>query len=152
MADIYFRCKACGQHLVVDEARRGLSAHCPDCQAQLDVPTRLHAQQCPQCAARLMVAPEMSGALLHCSECQEPIRIPGSSSESTVGEPASQGPCPRCHVTVAVVEETSNRPTPCPNCGEQVYFRTPVGQTQNPKAGLPQPKGHDELRFRRRSR
>lgn len=152
MPDIFFKCEACGNHLVVDEARRGLTVECPDCHAPIAIPTMLDVHQCPRCGQRLMIAPEMKGALVHCSSCQEAIRAPGLSSDQVVGETSVVIVCPQCHANINVSEEISNRATPCPSCGEQVYFRDALGFKGSQNAGPPKSKDHDDLRFRRKSR
>jgi len=152
MPDIYFKCGACGNHLVADEARRGMSVECPDCHAPIAIPTMLSVHQCPHCGQRLMIAPEMKGALVHCSSCREAFRAPGLSSDQGAGETSVVIVCPQCHVNVNISEEISNRPTPCPSCGEQVYFRDALGLKESPNTGPPKSKDHDELRFRRKSR
>ena len=151
MPDIFFKCEACGNHLVVDEARRGISVECPHCQAPTAIPTMLNVQQCPRCGQRLMIAPAMKGALVHCSSCKEAIRAPGLSSDQQAGENSVVIVCPKCHANINVSEEISNRPTPCPSCGEQVYFRDALGFKGSQNAKPPKSKGHDEYRFRRRS-
>jgi len=152
MPDIFFKCEACGNHLVVDEARRGMAVECPDCHAPIAIPTMLNVHQCPGCGQRLMIAPEMKGLLVHCSSCREAVRAPGLSSDQEAGETSVVIVCPNCHANVHVSEEISNRPTPCPSCGEQVYFRDPLGFKVSQNAVPPKPKDHDELRFRRKSR
>jgi DNA-directed RNA polymerase subunit RPC12/RpoP len=152
MSDIFFKCSACSNPLIVDETRRGMTVDCPDCHASIAVPTVLSVLQCPRCGQRLMIAPEMKGALVHCSSCREAIRAPGSSGNQEAGESSVVTVCPQCHAGVNVSEEMSNRPTPCPSCGEQVYFRDPLGLKGRPNAEPPKPKGHDQYRFRRRSR
>jgi DNA-directed RNA polymerase subunit RPC12/RpoP len=151
MSDIYFKCEACGNHLVVDEARRGMPIECPDCHAPVAVPTMLRVHQCPQCGQRLMIGPEMKGALLHCSSCEEAVRAPGLSSDPGAGETSVVIVCPQCHANVNVSEEISNRPAPCPNCGARVYFRDTLRPNEGQNAGPPKPKEHDEFRFRRKS-
>jgi DNA-directed RNA polymerase subunit M/transcription elongation factor TFIIS len=152
MPDIFFKCEACGNHLVVDEARRGLTVACPDCHTPVAIPTMLNVQQCPRCGQRLMIAPEMKGVLVHCPSCREAIRTPGLCSDQGAEESAVLMVCPRCRASVAITEEISNRPTPCPSCGELVYFRDAlqIKGSQNPEP--PKPKENDPLRFRRKSR
>ena len=152
MSDIFFKCEACGKHLVADEARRGMTVQCPGCNAPVTIAPVLSVQQCPRCGQRLMIAPEMKGELVHCPSCQEAIRVPGQSSDQRAGEASVVIVCPKCHANIDVSEEISNRPTPCPNCGEQVYFRDMPGLKGSPNVGPPKPKDHDEFRFRRRSR
>jgi DNA-directed RNA polymerase subunit RPC12/RpoP len=152
MPDIYFKCGACGNHLIVDEVRRGMSVACPDCQMPVAIPTSLSVHQCHHCGGRLMIASEMKGALVHCSSCHEPIRIPGQSSEQKAGDGSVVTVCPQCHANVSLPEEITNRPTPCPSCGEQVYFRDTVGFKRSSNVRLPKPKEHDELLFRRKTR
>jgi DNA-directed RNA polymerase subunit RPC12/RpoP len=153
MSDIFFKCGACGNHLVVDEGRRGISIKCPDCSAPITIPTALAVQQCHNCGERLMIAPDTKGVLVHCSSCHEPVRAAGLCSDPDVAEHSVAIVCPQCHASVNVSEEISNRPTPCPRCGEQVYFQDAIalkkGQTT---AGPPKAKEHDGLRFRRKSR
>jgi DNA-directed RNA polymerase subunit M/transcription elongation factor TFIIS len=152
MPDIFFKCEACGKHLVADEARRGMTVKCSDCDARVTIAPVLNVQQCPRCGQRLMIAPEMKGELLHCSSCQEAIRAPGHSSDQRAREGSIVIACPKCHANVDVPEEISDRPTPCPSCGEQVYFRDKLGPKGRVNVGPPKPKDHDEFRFRRRSR
>ena len=38
MADIYFTCPRCKQHLVIDEAGVGMTVSCPTCKHMLAVP------------------------------------------------------------------------------------------------------------------
>ncbi len=137
---------------MIDESRRGLLANCPDCQTPLETPTTLNVHQCPRCGQRLMIAPQLKGALVHCSSCQEAIRVPGLASNPVTGESAVVSVCPRCHASVNVAEEIANRPTPCPKCGEQVVFGDPLGRDTRSNVGPPKPKGHDEFRFRRKSK
>jgi DNA-directed RNA polymerase subunit M/transcription elongation factor TFIIS len=151
MIDIFFKCEACGNHLVVDEARRSVAVECPDCHAPIVIPATLNAQQCPRCGRRLMIAPGMKGALVHCSSCREAIRTPGASTDQAIGDSSAGIVCPQCHAIVRVPEETLNRPTPCPSCGGQVYFRDPLGLKGRPNAEPPKPKDNDPLRYRRRS-
>jgi predicted RNA-binding Zn-ribbon protein involved in translation (DUF1610 family) len=152
MPNIHFKCEACGHHLVVDETRRGMPIECPDCQAPIAIPATLSVHQCPRCGQRLMIGPKMEGTLVHCSSCQEAVRAPGRSSDQGAGETSVVIVCPQCHAGVHVTEEISNRPTPCPSCGELVYFRDPRARNGMLNAGPPQPKGHDAYRFRRKSR
>jgi hypothetical protein len=149
MSSIFCKCGACGHHLIVDETRRGLNIDCPKCRAPVAIPAMLNVQQCPRCSQRLMIAPEMKGALVHCSACQEAIRVPGISSDQTAGEKFVICVCPQCRASVKISEEISNRPTPCPSCGVQVYFRDTAGFKGSSSAEPPKPKNHDELRFRR---
>jgi DNA-directed RNA polymerase subunit RPC12/RpoP len=152
MSDIFFKCEACGHRLVVDESRRGMPMNCPDCHTAISAPTTLSVHQCFHCGQRLMIAPDMKGALVHCSACQEATRAPGVSSDRGVGDTTVVNVCPQCHASVNVSEEISNRPTPCPSCGEQVYFRDKLAPQGSASVRSPKPNGHDELRFRRRSR
>lgn len=152
MPDIFFKCEACGRHLVADEARRGMTINCPDCNVPIIIAPVLDVQQCPRCGQRLMIAPEMKGELVHCSSCHEAIRAPGQASGQQVGEASVAIICPKCHANIKVSEEISNRPSPCPSCGEQVYFRDALGSKGSQNAEPPKSKGHDELRFRRKSR
>jgi len=98
-----------------------------------------------------MIAPEMKGELVHCSSCKEAIRAPGQANGKPAGEDSVVIVCPKCHANIKVSEEISNRPTPCPSCGEQVYFRDALGFKGSQNAKPPKSKGHDELRFRRKS-
>lgn len=152
MVDIFFKCAACGNDLVVDETRRGMTVECPDCQTPITVPTMLIVRQCPHCRQRLMVAAEMKGALLHCSACREVIRAPGPAKDLRAGETSVVMACPHCHANVNVTEEIANRPTPCPSCGAQVYFRNTTVFKGSRQAGPPKPREHDALLFRRKSR
>jgi predicted RNA-binding Zn-ribbon protein involved in translation (DUF1610 family) len=152
MVDIFFKCEACGKHLVVDEARKGMPVECPACQAAIAIPTMLNVHQCPRCGQRLMISSQMKGDLLHCSACQEAIRAPGLTGECGAGENSVVIACPLCHANVDVTEEMLNRPIPCPSCGEQVYFRDPREIKGGQPAESPKPKGYDEFQFRRKSR
>jgi len=152
MSDIFFKCVACGRHLVVDEARRGMSIDCPGCHVPITIASVLDVQQCPGCGQRLMIAPEMKGELVHCSSCKEAIRAPGQASGQQTGENSVVIVCPKCHASIKVSEEISNRPTTCPSCGEQVYFRDALGSQGSQNANPPKSKGHDEFRYRRKTR
>ena len=83
MTDIFFKCAACDNPLVVDEARRGMPVECPHCQASIVIPSRVIIHQCPGCGQRLMIAREMSGRLLHCSACRASVLAPGQTAEGT---------------------------------------------------------------------
>jgi len=151
VSDIFFKCNACGNHLVVDEARRGMTVECPKCDASIAVPRSLSIRQCPRCGQRIMIGPAMKGELVHCSSCHEVIRTPGQATGSKAKECSAVFICPKCHAEVEALEEISNRPTSCPSCGEQVYFRDPLGPRGNLNVGPPKPKGYDEYRFRKKS-
>jgi DNA-directed RNA polymerase subunit M/transcription elongation factor TFIIS len=151
MPDIFFKCASCGKHLVADESRRGMTINCPDCQASIAIAPVLDVQQCPRCGQRLMIAPEMKGELVHCSSCHAVIRAPGQAIGQKTGGDSVVIVCPKCHANINVSAGLSNRPTPCPSCGEQVYFRDEFEPEGSQRAEPPKPKGHDELRFRRKS-
>jgi uncharacterized paraquat-inducible protein A len=152
MPDIIFKCEACRNHLVVDEARRGMSVECPDCHASITIPSVLVVHQCPHCQQRLMLPPAMKGELVHCSSCQGEIRLPGQSSDRSVRESPVVVVCPECHAEVEVPKDISGQSAPCPRCGKQVRFQGGPGLDGVEKGGPPIPKGHDWFRFKQRSR
>jgi len=154
MSDIIFKCEACRNHLIVDEARRGMSVECPDCHASIAIPSMLVVYQCPRCQQRLMLSPSMKGELVHCSSCEKEIHLP----EQLGGEGVRESPvvfvCPECHAEVEVPEGSSGQPapSPCPKCGKQVHFQARPGLEGVEKGEPPIPKEHDRSLFRRRFR
>jgi DNA-directed RNA polymerase subunit RPC12/RpoP len=152
MPDIIFKCEACRNHLIVDEARRGMSVECPKCHAVITIPSALVVYQCPQCQQRLMLSSEMKGERVHCSSCRAEIRLP----EQLGGEGVRESPvvfvCPECRAEVEVPEGSSDRSAPCPNCGKQVRFQTRPRLDGIEKGEPPIPKEQDRSLFKRKPR
>jgi len=71
MSDIFFKCEACGKHLVADDAGIGAAINCPDCNAAVRIPEQTASttdngqdtRECPKCGTRF------SGRVLVCSHC-----------------------------------------------------------------------------------
>ena len=151
MPDIIFKCEVCRNHLIVDEAHRGVSVGCPDCHASITIPSVLVVHQCPHCQQRLMFPSKIERELVHCPSCHVEICLPERSNDGGTGESPVVFVCPECHAEVEVPEGISGQSAPCPNCGKQVHFRGRPGLGVG-RGGPPIPKDHDRFRFRRRSR
>ncbi len=76
MADLFFKCSACGRHLLVEEAGVGMTFDCLHCNQPVTVPSAVREIECPNCRLVLKLAAEMDGEQLPCPGCSQPVTVP----------------------------------------------------------------------------
>ena len=138
MADIFFKCEACGNPLVVDDAGAGLTLDCPDCQGTIDIPKVLLVHECPNCHQKAKASAEMKGETVHCSGCQKDFTLPGQPQRSSPAGVARVALiCPECQAEIEAPEEMTRGRSPCPNCGQVVQFRHKLRLKQTQEPAIP---------------
>ncbi len=113
MADIFFKCTACGQNLLIEETGVGLTYDCLHCGHQMVVPPPGDEVECENCRQTLKVARGMEGESVRCPHCGGTVTVPTEDrprvklkSESappplpTAMPAATPSECPSCHAPV----------------------------------------------------
>ncbi|MCG3149774.1 MAG: hypothetical protein PCFJNLEI_03239 [Verrucomicrobiae bacterium] len=137
MADVFFKCRACEKHLVVDEQGVGTTINCPGCQTAIVVPTVLLVHSCPHCHDKIKSAAEMKGELVDCPGCGKEFAVPGAQPGTP---PLVAYICPACQAEVEAPEQVPDQTSPCPRCGAQVHFRRKLRlKSAEPVTILPTP-------------
>ncbi len=77
MADIFFKCRACGKHLLIEEAGIGMTLDCVHCSQSVVVPAPAGEVECAHCRQRLKVGEGMGGEQTNCPSCRQPLTVPG---------------------------------------------------------------------------
>jgi DNA-directed RNA polymerase subunit RPC12/RpoP len=87
MPDVFFKCEACGRHLVIDDSAVGATIDCPHCNVSTMIPEISTMGKCPRCRQHLKFSPQMKAEVVHCPTCRREIRLPGHRYP---------GICPKC--------------------------------------------------------
>jgi DNA-directed RNA polymerase subunit RPC12/RpoP len=147
MSDIFFKCEACGNPLVVDDAGAGLTVDCPDCRKVIAIPKVLLVHECPHCKQKAKASAEMKGETVRCSGCQHEFSIPGQPPRQPAAARLIALICPNCQAEIETPEEVIHHNSPCPNCGESVHFRVKLRLKESTAALplLPPPSGRKKL-------
>lgn len=137
MPDIFFKCEACGNPLIVDDTGAGLSIDCPDCRQPIAIPKVLLIHECPHCKQKVKASAEMKGEPVKCSSCNEEFTIPGQPPRPVSTAALVALICPACQAEIEAPEEVTHQTSPCPNCGERVHFRHKLRLKDTKSSDLP---------------
>lgn len=73
MPDIFFNCRACEKHLVVDEAGAGQTINCPDCNASIVIPIPVRPKTASNSSVAKPAEPVPASKYKKCPYCAEEI-------------------------------------------------------------------------------
>jgi predicted RNA-binding Zn-ribbon protein involved in translation (DUF1610 family) len=82
MPDIYFKCYACGKHLVVDSEGIGVTINCPDCKASVRIPTIVDSTFC-QCGEKINISRNLYDQPIPCPVCKRDVILRAPSKGSS---------------------------------------------------------------------
>ena len=107
MRDIFFKCQACGQDLVVDAAGAGLEVNCPECNAAIVIPRTVQTSSTPPagspalpqdsipvvctmplCCKHFSVPADMAGKRVKCPCCERDVQVPRKPEGRRIAPPA----------------------------------------------------------------
>ncbi len=105
MADVFFKCHACGNNLLVEETGVGQAYDCLHCGQSLIIPVPAGEVACAGCRQTLKIPDGMEGQSVRCPNCRQPVRVPGARQQvklkaSPVANVTAGSECPSCHAPV----------------------------------------------------
>jgi len=140
MPDIFFKCEACGNNLVADDAGSGLEFSCPYCNALNRIPGRLAEKT----AIRIPIpnkvsatrAPSPTAAKADSKQKVARFSTRGTGTKPPAVEAATQieFTCKYCHQQITASPSVAGRLMQCPQCGHWIavpshpFTHEPMGQ------------------------
>ncbi len=116
MPDILFKCRSCGNQLVLAKASAGTQVHCPQCGSSLTVPKAAIVYTCPQtnCSRVVQIDIALKGDGLHCPGCNKPMMLPIRRVNVIICL------CKRCEKIIEIPISEAGKLLPCPKCDDWI--------------------------------
>ena len=116
MPDILFKCRSCGNQLVLAKASAGTQIYCPQCGSSLTVPKTAIVYTCPQtnCSRVVQIDIALKGDGLHCPGCNKPMMLPIRRANVIICL------CKRCEKIIEIPISEAGKLLPCPKCDDWI--------------------------------